>query len=201
MSLKRAFIDFVMSFIQKYNAYSDDDVKKLRYGIEGLYLTFTKIFIIIILSLILGIFKEVLITLILFNIIRYTGFGFHAEKSWHCLVLSLIYFIAIPLLFMNIHLSQITAFIICIICIISYLLFAPADTVKRPLTNKKKRVIRKISTILIGIIYTGLILIFPTHFVTPLMISVLVVQAVIINPLFYKLFGLPYNNYKNYVKA
>lgn len=197
--MKKIFLSTTVNFLKKYNEYTEEEIKKLKYGLEGLYLTLTKLVVIIILAILLGIFKEVILILIFFNIIRFTGFGFHANKSWECLILSTSYFIIIPLIFLNIDISEFTQLIICIICIISYLLFAPADTVKRPLPNKRKRIIRKTFTVIIGIIYTALLFVFPN--LSTVLLSALVIQAIIINPLLYKLFGQPYNNYKNYIKT
>lgn len=199
--MKNRFINFTISFITKYDNYSEEDLQKMKYGIEGIYLTITKCIIIIILSLLLGIFKETVVTLILFNIIRFSGFGFHAEKSYQCLILSILFFIGIPLLFVNVNISQLATIIICAFCMISYLLFAPADTKKRPLPNKRKRLIRKISTVLIGTVYSLFIICLSKNFLTPLLLSTLVIQALIINPLFYTIFRQPYNNYKSYIRA
>lgn len=199
--MKNRFINFTISFITKHNTYSEDDLQRIRYGIEGIYLTITKCIIIITLALLLKIFKEVIITLISFNIIRFSGFGFHAENSYQCLILSIIYFICIPLLFININMSELTTVVICAFCMISYLLFAPADTKKRPLPNKRKRLTRKISTVLIGTVYSLFIICLSKNFLTPLLLSTLVIQALIINPLFYMIFGQPYNNYKRYIRA
>lgn len=199
--MKKKFIDSSIKLISEYRELVNDDEKKLRYGLEGLYLTITKVVIILLVSLFLQIFKEVVIVLILFNIIRFTGFGFHAEKSSQCLIISLLQFVFLPFLLINFSISKLTLIIICSLCIFNYLLFAPADTVKRPLPNKRKRLIRKVSTIAIGLFYSLLIFINPNSFLTPLFISALIIQAIVINPLIYKIFNQPYNNYKNYVKA
>ena len=87
--MKDKFLNSCINFITKYNNYTEKDIKKLRYGLEGIYLTLTKTIIIILLSLIFKIFFEVITIIILFNIIRYFGFGFHAEKSWQCLLMSI----------------------------------------------------------------------------------------------------------------
>ena len=195
--MKQLFLDKSVFFITKYKKYSKREIERLEYGLEGLYLTITKTIIILLLSIIIGIFKEVLLVIIFFNIIRYTGFGFHAEKSYQCLITSIINFICIPLLFIKLDIPIQLQIIICVLCTISYVLFAPADTIKRPLPNKKKRIIRKILTALIGIVYTLIILLFNNSFVTPLLLSSLVIEAIAINPITYKLFGQPYNNYKN----
>lgn len=195
--MKQLFLNKSISFITKYKKYSKKDIEKLKYGLEGLYLTLTKTVIILLLSVVLGIFKEVLLVIVFFNIIRYTGFGFHAEKSYQCLITSIINFICIPLIFLKLNIPLYVQVIISIICVINFLLFAPADTIKRPLPNKKKRIVRKILTVLIGIIYTLIILIFNNSFFAPLLLSSLVLEVIVINPITYKIFGQPYNNYKN----
>lgn len=194
--MKEKFLNSTIIFLKKYNSYSENDIKKLRYGLEGLYLTITKMIIVLILALVLGIISEVLIVIILFNIIRYFGFGFHAEKSSHCLLLSIINFIGIPLIFINIDISLNTKLIIAGICIFNYLIFAPADTVKRPLPNKKKRIIRKILTVSVGAAYTIAIVLFNGSYITKLILCSLIIQTIVLSPITYKLFKQPYNNYK-----
>lgn len=185
-----------MNFICNYKEYSDFEKKKLRYGLEGIYLTITKLIILIILAISLNMLKEFIIISILFNIIRYTGFGFHAEKSWQCLLFSTFNFILIPYCLFNLKLSSTMILSICGISILHYLLFAPADTKKRPLPNKKKRTIRKYITIIVGCIYTLAIILLDSNYWTNIFLSVLIVQAIVISPITYWLFGQPYNNYK-----
>ncbi len=199
--MKKKFLDSSVNFIKNYKDLTDEDIEKLRYGLEGIYLTITKLVVIAIVALVLGILKEVIITLLLFNAIRYTGFGFHAEKSIQCLFISLFQFVIIPYILINVVIPKSIIFIICIMCVVSYFFFAPADTIKRPLPNMKKRKIRKWSTVFIGIIYSILLFIFSDTFIAPLILSALIVEAIIINPLLYMAFGQPYNNYKTYVQA
>ncbi len=196
--MKARFMDCTMAFLKKHNTYSDEDIEKLEYGLEGIYLTITKLIIIFITATLLGIVKELIALLILFNIIRYTGFGFHAEKSWQCLVISSFCFLIIPLFFINIALSKNVYIGISLFCIINYLLFAPADTVKRPLPNRKKRIMRKIVTVITGVIYSVLSIVYFNHWVSAILISAMVIQAIVINPLIYIILKQPYNNYKNY---
>ena len=196
--MKTKFMNTTLSFLEKYNNYSIEEKEKLAYGLEGIYLTLTKLIIIFITAIALGVVTEFITLVIIFNVIRYTGFGFHAEKSYQCLIISSTCFLLIPIFFLNVTLSKNVYIIIEFICIISYFLFAPADTVKRPLPNKKKRIIRKIITIIVGLVYSVLSIIFFNHWISPILLSALVIQAIIINPLIYILFKQPYNNYKNY---
>ena len=92
--MKRKILDFCMKSIKnKFPDYDNDKLEIIEYGLEGLYLTFTKLIIIACLSIILGKLKNVLLLLILFNIIRFSSFGLHANKSSHCLLISTILFI------------------------------------------------------------------------------------------------------------
>lgn len=196
--MKQIFLDKSIKFITKYQTYNQEEMEKLLYGLEGLYLTITKLIFIFIVALILGILKEVIILLLLFNVIRYTGFGFHAKRSIECLIFSSTCFIAVPYLMMNLQINNNTILIIYVLCLLSYILYAPADTVKRPLPNKKKRIIRKIATVIISIVYLILIFIFNNNTMTALILSALINETIMILPITYKLFKQPYNNYKTY---
>ena len=194
--MKQLFLENSMNFICKYQSISDYDKKKVKYGLEGLYLTITKMIILTVLALMLNMFKEFILVVVFFNVIRYTGFGFHAEKSYQCLLFSTFNFIAIPFLLLHIQLSNFFVYIICAICIFHYLLFAPADTKKRPLSNKRKRIIRKIVTVMIGFIYTLMITLLNNAYWTSIILSAMIIQSIIISPIIYRLFHQPYNNYK-----
>lgn len=194
--MKQLFLENSMNFICKYQSISDYDKKKVKYGLEGLYLTITKMVLLTILALLLNMFKEFILVVVFFNVIRYTGFGFHAEKSYQCLLFSTFNFIAIPFLLLYIQLSNFFVYTICAICIFHYLLFAPADTKKRPLSNKRKRIIRKIITVMIGFIYTLMIILLNNTYWTSIILSAMIIQAIIISPLIYRLFNQPYNNHK-----
>lgn len=193
--MKQKFLDSSINLITKYQTYTEKDIEKLKYGLEGLYLTLTKTIILFILALILGIFWEVLAIMILFNILRYFGFGFHAEKSWQCMIISTINFILIPLCFIKVDINTIATIIISLVCLIGFLLYAPADTVKRPLKNKKKRLYRKLLTCLVGIIYMILAILFPV--IRDYLLCAMVIEFIVINPFLYKIMKQPYNNFKN----
>lgn len=194
--MKEKFLDYTINYLKRYNNYSNEELKKLRYGLEGIYLTITKVIVILLVSLLLNIFFEVVIGIILFNIIRYFAFGFHAEKSLECLILSLFNFVLIPYILLNTTSSLLVDGVICGICLILILIFAPADTVKRPLKNKKKRTIRKILTLITGIVYAILAVLFHKYFISDLLISGLIATSIVISPITYMIFRQPYNNYK-----
>lgn len=195
--MKEVFLNHTINFIAtNQKNLTEEDKEKLAYGLEGIYLTVTKMIIILLISLLLDFFKEFIITLILFNIIRFPGFGFHASKSIVCLISSTVLILGIPFLFTSIELPLNIKIILCIISIITFIIFAPADTYKRPLTNKKKRTIRKICTCLLALTYSVMIIIFNDYEISNLLLAALIIETLLVSPILYLLFGESYNNYK-----
>ena len=178
---------------KKFSEYDDDKLEIIEYGLEGLYLTFTKIIIITCLSLILGIFKETLLLIIFYNII-----GLHAKKSSHCLVISLSLFVGGAYICKYAYLPLILKSIISIICILLISKYAPADTEKRPLINKNKRIRFKILSILSSTIFSILIVIFSEYTISNHLLFGMLAATLMILPISYKILDLPYDNYKRY---
>lgn len=198
--MKDRFINFLINYIKKYNNYNDIKIEEIRYGLEGLYLTITKLVIICLVAYFLNIFKEFIIFLIFYNIIRTTSFGLHATKSWICLISSLTVFILAPILCKYIIIPNYMKLIIGIILLLLYYKNAPADTYKRPIVSSKRRFTYKILSLIIVTIYLILSITIKDNFISNCLLLSLIVQAFIISPYVYKLFNLPYDNYKTYIK-
>lgn len=195
--MKNAFLTHSINFIAiNKNGLSDEEREKLAYGLEGIYLTVTKAIIIFLIAIILNFVKEFVITLILFNIIRYPGFGFHATKSTVCLISSTLLILGLPYLFTHIEIPLVVKILLCTISCICFIIFAPADTVKRPLTNKKKRKIRKICASCLAFIYSFIVIYFDKMMISNLTLAALVIETIFISPIMYIIFKESYNNYK-----
>lgn len=196
--VKNFVVNSSMNLIKDLDKYDKTQLEEIKYGIESIYLTITKFVIITLISLLLGLQKEMLLLLILFNILRITAFGLHASKSIYCWISSSIAFIGIPFICKNITFPNITYIILPIICLLCFILYAPADTIKRPLINQKKRKIYKFFSITLCIIYQiGIIILKNILFKNLLMFS-LILETILILPITYKVFKLPYKNYLNY---
>jgi len=196
--MKDKFLDNAIELIKKFQKV-ENDIPKLRYGLEGLYLTLTKLVVVFLVASILGIFKEIFILLVLFNIIRFTGFGFHAKKSSECLIVSILTFVLFPFLLLKLNISENIILIMGIIGTLYLLIYAPADTVKRPIPNKKKRMIRKTVTVITGTIFTIIAFLIGDYTLSVLLISAILIEDFMVSPLTYKFFGQPYRNYLNYL--
>lgn len=198
--LKGFFLGKSLQMVREmYPDYDEDRLDEIRYGLEATYLSITKLVVILFASFLLGIFKESIILLVLFNFLRLTGFGLHATKSWMCWVSSSITFLLVPFFCKSLVLPNYILVAISVVCLINFLLYAPADTVKRPLIHKKRRLLYKVGTVLIASLYIVLIFITKDTFLQNSLASAMLIEGALINPYIYKLFNLPYNNYKNYV--
>ena len=193
--MKEVFINNSMNLIQKYYPnYSETKLAELKYGLLGLYLMITKSIIIFGIALYLGIFKELLIFTIIYNILRAPSFGIHASKSWICLVSSASIFIFFTYLSATISIPINIKTIIGIIGIILMYKNSPADTAKKPIVSPKRRKIYKIISTFIAIIFTVLSIVIDNNFITNWFIFSLILQNNMIAPTTYKLCGEPYDN-------
>ena len=102
---------------------------------------------------------------------------------------------------LNINLNVISKCIIGIYGIIAMYLFSPADTHKRPIVNKKRREIYKFLSVIITIIFIIGSILFKDSYICNCLLFAVITQTIIILPITYKIFNMPYNNYKNYVQS
>lgn len=196
--MKNYIINGTMNYILKYNHYNNIKQEELKYGLVAIYLLVTKLIIILIISALLGILKEVILFTIIYIPIRAVSFGLHATKSWICLVSSTTIFVGLPYISKYLLMPTYIKSIIGIISILLMFKNSPADTHKRPIVNKKRRLFFKYSSVLISIIYTILSIFINNNFIANCLLFALLIQCFLTSPLIYKLFKLPYNNYKNF---
>ena len=155
-------------------------------------------FALIIIALILGIFKEMILLLLFFNILRATGFGLHAKKSWECLISSTIIFIFLPFIATYV---TIPAYIKCalgILAIILVYIYSPADTEKRPIISKIRRDKYKFITTINCILLVFIMIFINNEVISNLILFAVYTEITMIIPLTYKMFNLGYKNYLTY---
>ena len=183
---------------EKYPDYNQDKLDEIEYGLEAIYLTFTKVIVIFSIAYILGVLKELIIVLLFYNLLRTTAFGMHAKKSWHCYLISISVFVGGAMLCKYININVYVKLVLSSIAFICMILYAPADTYKRPLINSKKRKIYKIGSIFISLVYIIFIFIFKDNVISNYLFMGLLAASMMIHPVTYRVFQLPYNNYKTY---
>lgn len=197
--MKKKFLDWAIDIIKKdYPQYDDVKLAELRYGLEGFYLTISKLLVIIPLSILSGNFKYMVILLILFNILRKTGFGIHAKTSLACLISSIIVFIGIPCLCKIMYIPQYVKLLISLIAIIGLFIYAPADTSKRPLINRTRCLKFKYITVINACLIAIASLIIKNNIISNIALMSICLESISVNRLTYKIFNMDFDNYKKY---
>lgn len=197
--MKKRFLNSIRNSIKKqYPNYSNDKIDEIMYGVEGIYLTITKTIIIFALAFLFKIAKELLFLLIAFNFIRLFAFGMHANNSITCLIFSSLMFIGGAFICKYATINKPLLYALYLFSLIIISIYSPADTVKRPLIKKKKRVRFKILSILTVIIYAIISLFIKDNLIINYLIIGLLIECILISPITYKIFKMPYRNYKNY---
>lgn len=191
--MKEVFLKHSLQLITANREWDEESLKKVRYGLEGIYLTIVKLVILLALAIILNIERLFLINLVFFNILRFFAFGVHARNSTQCLITSTVMFIIFPILSTSIDFPLPVQIIIASICVLLFLLYAPADTHKRPQKNRKKRQTRKAFAVTIAIVYVLLIIMLKD--LSQIILCSLMTETIMILPITYHILGVPYKNH------
>lgn len=197
--MKDLIIGKQLNVIKKYNNFDDDKLAVIKYGLESIYILITKTIIILLVSYLLGLLKQTVIFLVCYNFIRIPSFGLHATKSWICLVSSLLIFIILPFICTVITIPMYLKIIIGLIGLAFIIKNAPADTYKRPIISKKRRMFFKICSSIVTITMILFSLFIEDQFLANSLLFSIILQCFMISPTVYKFFKLPYDNYKKYV--
>ena len=182
--MKEYFTNKIVNYILKYH---DGNMDILRYGCEGLVIIITKTVFIFITAGILNSIDKTIMLILLFAMIRLPAFGLHLKNSFACLIVSVILFALIPFYLQYLNINTNTKLLLNLTSFICIILYAPADTYKRPIYHRK---VYKALSIISAII---LIIISKTNI---LALYALILEAILINPITYFLLKLPYGNYE-----
>ena len=155
--MKEALINKTMSNINKYYKYDNVKLNEIRYGLETFYITIFKLIVLFLISFFIHTTKELCLLFLFYGLLRLTGFGLHANKSIICWILSIMIFSVIPFIIKNVTFFPSVLYIVSLILTILIIVYAPADTKKRPLISKKKRLVFKVLSSITAIIYTLMI--------------------------------------------
>lgn len=198
--MKEKFINWGVKFITKYQECDDLRVKKIKYGLEGLYSLVIKLSAVIIISILAKTYKETLLFLLFYIGVRTYSFGWHAKTNLGCWITTIFIYNIIPIFLKNTIIPKYAGYIVIGIAFISFLLWAPADTPKRPLIRKNLRTYDKVLCLIIISVYTLIYIISKWAIINNAIIYALLIQSILINPITYKITNTRFNNYKYYHK-
>lgn len=199
--MKEKFINSSINFISKYQECDDLKLKRLKYGLEGIYSLIVKISVVILISIITKTLTETLLFILFYAGIRTFSFGWHANSNIACWITTLLIYNVILYFIINIDYPIYIGYIILGISLISMLLWAPADTPKRPLIRKKQRLKSKILSITVLVLYAVIYVTINSNPLKNIILYSLLIQTILINPVTYKITNTRFNNYKYYKKS
>lgn len=199
--MKELFINKSMSLISKYKNSSEKELKIYKYGLDGIYNLITKTLVVLIITLLIKTAKEFGLLLIFYALLRTFAFGIHANSSLKCWISTLTIYILGSILIKEIIITKTIAIIIWSIAFISFILWAPADTPKRPLIRKEQRKKLKLKVCIISITYLLLILLINSKLMINAISLSLIIEMICVNPITYKITKTQFNNYKYYKKS
>ena len=196
--MKNKILDTIIKNIKETNNYDDKKLLEIRYGLETLYLSIFKLIIIIIISFFIHTTYYLCLLFAIYGLLRITGFGLHTKNSLQCWIFSITIFSLFPFLIKHLAINTTFLYIASLVLLILIIIYAPADTEKRPLINKKKRLVYKIITSIITIIYVLIMFITKNLILRKLLFFSIFLEVILILPISYRLLGLKYNNYISY---
>lgn len=193
--MRDRLISKLMFVISKDSSLDMVKLEEIKYGLETIYVLISKFLVIFGIALILNIVKELLLFIVFFNLIKSVSFGMHARSSKSCLIASTIVFISIPIISKFILIPNIMLALLFSFNLILMYKNSPADTIKRPIINPKRRLVFKYLSIFITIIFGFISILISNSFISNSLLFSITIQNFMISPLAYKIFNLPYNNY------
>lgn len=198
--MKQKFVNSSINFITKYQECDDLKLKRLKYGLEGIYSLVVKISIVILISIFTQTFIETLLFIFFYAGIRTFSFGWHANSNIACWITTILIYNVLLYFIINLNYPNYIGYIILGISLISMLLWAPTDTPKRPLIRKKQRLKSKILSIIVLLLYTIIYMTINSNPLKSIILYASLVQTILINPITYKITNTRFNNYKYYKK-
>ena len=197
--MKNAFVTHSLEYLIRNNACTEKQKNIFRYTLESLYSLITKTSVVLILSIFLKTFPITLTMILLYSILRGFAFGIHATKNSYCWIVTLSVYVIVPLCIKYVTIPNTILYIFFGISILSFILWAPADTPSRPLLNKKKRETNKGIVLVLASIYITSSFYLNNNF-SEIVFFTLLIETICICPITYKLFHIPYKNYLHYKK-
>lgn len=199
--MKQYFLNKNLQLIQKYYSYDSVKLSEIKYGLESFYITISKTIIIFSIAYLLNLLNELIIFFIFYSILRTFAHGVHTKKSWQCWLLSFVIFLIIPYLSKTLYFRKDLVLILSTILLLFINKYSPADTEKKPIINKKKRLILKTITSCITISYIIAIIFTKNYFIINVLFFSILLETILVLPISYKILGVGYNNYKTYFKT
>ncbi len=155
---------------------------KMVYGLEIVLDNVLKLLAILVISLVLGIFKEAMFVLVGFGVLRLKAGGFHFDKNIFCWLVSILITIGGGILASTHILTKEIVMVLFILSGILVAMYAPSETTTFSADRKQKQEL-KIQSFLMVALYSGLTYIFWDNWVGSTLVIGVVCQTISILPI------------------
>lgn len=194
--MKELFINSSFNFINKHQELDHYNEVKIKYGLEVMYSFITKTIAILVMSLIFGFIFENIFVLICYGLLRTFAHGMHARSNKNCWLSTMTTYLLTGLFCKYVHLSKSILIFTSLLTLLVVVIFAPSDTIYRPIRNKAKRIRLKIFSI-ISVLLLSTLLLYSNFSYKNSIVVAFILCVIAINPITYKIFKMPRDNYKN----
>ena len=183
---------FLTNRIRKEMPEIDDDrAEVINYGLQNIVGEIPKIFLLFIISYILGMLKEVLFLFIVLTPYRGASGGFHLKTHLGCIVGTTAFYCGIVFLSQHVILQDITKYVFIgiswVFGMVMIKLYAPADTENVPILSKKDRKKKQIIAYITYSIGLMVALIVPNNMISNILLFGNLIQTLTITKLAYRL--------------
>lgn len=199
------FTQFLTNRIRKEMPDIDDErAEVINYGLQVILGEIPKIFIMLAIAYILGVFKLTLLTFLILLPYRATSGGFHLKTHIGCIVSTSTFYCGTAILAKYVLLEEIVKYSIIIpeliFGIIMIKLYAPADTENLPILRHKDRLRKQILSYIFFVIGLAVAAITKNNIIANIIIFGYLVQTLMITKLAYRLTNNKYG-YEVYINT
>ena len=182
----------------------DERAEVINYGLQLVIGEIPKVFLIFIISYLLGVFKLTLLSFLFMMPYRMVSGGTHLHSHIGCIIATSIFYIGNAvisqyLLWENITIKCISVFIIWSFSMVMIKMYAPADTQDVPILRKSERRVKQILSFIIMTLTLALGLLIKNNTISNLLIVGTFLQTLTITKFMYKLTKNKYG-YLEYIK-
>ena len=169
----------------------DEKAEVINYGLQNIIGEIPKVFIMLIIAYILGVFKWSLFTFLALFLYKGASGGVHLKTHLGCITFTTIFYCIIPFMSQYIILPELIKYIL-IACVwifgmIMIKLYAPADTENVPILNKKDRKKKQIVSYITFSLGLFAALVIKNNIISNILILANLFQTITITKLIYKL--------------
>ena len=180
---------------------SESEYENVHYFLEVFFINVFKLFQVYLCAFFFGTLFETFVMNCAYILLRRHANGWHANSSFNCSLLGISFFVGIPLLLQK-TMVTFSGWLVSILSILLFLgvwRYAPADTEKNPLVSVSERKRKRHNALFMTLILILLSYVIQNQSLQTLILSGLVIEIIMIHPLFYKLTKRSYKNYEKYV--